>query len=54
MKRSHENSSEKIETLLFWTPPYFFSFRGLAVCEIDLQNSLRVYSLLYLPQFMEL
>ena len=38
MKRSHENSSERILTPFFYILPYFFSFLGLAMCELDLQN----------------
>ena len=49
MKRCHGISSERIATSFFWILFYFFSFLGLAVCEIDLLNSLRVYNLLYFP-----
>ena len=46
MKRSHENSSERIATPFLGLLPYFFSVLGLAVYEIDLYNSLCVYNLL--------
>ena len=49
MKYSYLNSSERIETPFLWILPYFFSFLGLAVYEIDIFNLLRVYNLLYFP-----
>ena len=47
MKCSHDSSSEKIATPFFWILLYFLPFPGLAVYEIDLENLLRVYHLLY-------
>ena len=44
-----ENSSVRIAAPFFWILPCFFSFLVLAVYEIDLENLLRVYNLLYFP-----
>ena len=49
MNGSHENSWVRIAAPFLWSLPYFFSFLGLLVYEIDLQNLLRVYNLLLFP-----